>query len=133
MGTKLSPVGSSQSGNGVKVYRALLTQTGTDAPVATVLENTLGGDVVWTRDTVGIYIGTLTGAFPADKVFCYIQGTIDGDNFDGGGAVQLFTANRGSDNTVRVCTLIGNMTNPSPLALDDGMLVGQSVEFSVNP
>jgi hypothetical protein len=25
-----------------KVYRALLTQTGTDAPVATVLENTLG-------------------------------------------------------------------------------------------
>lgn len=26
-----------------KVYTALLTQTGTDAPVATVLENTLGG------------------------------------------------------------------------------------------
>lgn len=29
---------------GVKVYQALLTQSGTDAPVATVLENSLGGD-----------------------------------------------------------------------------------------
>jgi hypothetical protein len=30
---------------GVKVYRALLAQTGTNAPVATVLENTLGGAI----------------------------------------------------------------------------------------
>ena len=48
-------------------YVALLTQTGTDAPVATVLENTLGGTVVWTYDSVGYYIGTLAGAFAADK------------------------------------------------------------------
>ena len=134
MGTKLSPVGSSQSGNGAKVYRALLTQTGTDDPVATVLENTLGGEVVWARTSTGIYKATLTGAFPADKVFCYIQGTIDGDNFDGNGTVHLFTANRGADNnTVRVCTLMGSMTIPSPWALADDMLVGQSVEFSVYP
>jgi len=31
---------------GTKMYLALLTQTGTDAPVATVLVNTLGGTVV---------------------------------------------------------------------------------------
>lgn len=48
---------------GPKVYRALLTQTGTDAPVATVLENTLGA-VVWTYQGVGIYRGLLTNAFP---------------------------------------------------------------------
>jgi hypothetical protein len=48
---------------GTKVYRALLTQTGTDAPVATVLENTLGA-VVWTYQGVGIYRGLLTNAFP---------------------------------------------------------------------
>ena len=60
MGTKLSPVGSSQSGNGVKVYRALLTQTGTDAPVATVLENTLGADVTWDYDDAGRYRVTLS-------------------------------------------------------------------------
>jgi hypothetical protein len=33
---------------GVKRYVALLTQSGTDAPVATVLENSLGGTVVTT-------------------------------------------------------------------------------------
>ena len=53
--------------NGVKTYKALLTQTGTDAPVATVLQNTLGGTVVWTRNGVGSYQGTLVGAFTANK------------------------------------------------------------------
>lgn len=48
-------------------YVALLTQTGTDAPVATVLENTLGGTVVWTYDSQGYYVGTLAGAFTVNK------------------------------------------------------------------
>jgi len=52
---------------GVKVYRALLTQTGTDDPTATVLENTLGGTVVWTRNNPGRYDATLAGAFTEDK------------------------------------------------------------------
>lgn len=50
-----------------KVYRALLTQTETDAPVATVLENTLGEEVVWSYVDIGIYLGTLAGAFKEDK------------------------------------------------------------------
>lgn len=50
-----------------KVYTALLTQTGTNAPVATVLENTLGGDLVWSREDVGIYTGTLNEAFIENK------------------------------------------------------------------
>lgn len=50
-----------------KKYVALLTQSGTNAPVATVLENTLGGTVVWTRSTDGIYHGTLSGVFTASK------------------------------------------------------------------
>lgn len=55
--------------NGVKVYRALLTQSGTDAPVATVLENSLGGTVVWTHGGTGIFVATLAAAFTADKTF----------------------------------------------------------------
>ena len=43
------------SGASYLVYTALLTQTGTDAPVATVLENTLGGTVVWTYEGSGEY------------------------------------------------------------------------------
>lgn len=54
-----------------KVYTALLTQTGTNAPTATVLENTLGGTVVWTREDVGSYVGTLNDAFTAAKTLPY--------------------------------------------------------------
>jgi len=49
---------------GKKVYKALLTQNSTDAPTAVVLENTLGGDITWTRNNEGYYIATLTGGFP---------------------------------------------------------------------
>lgn len=59
---------SANSGD-YKVYTALLTQSGTDAPVATVLQNTLGGTVVWTRDDVGIYTATLALAFTTNKTF----------------------------------------------------------------
>jgi hypothetical protein len=38
-----------------KVYTALLTQTGTDAPVAIELENTLGGPVTYSRTEAGSY------------------------------------------------------------------------------
>ena len=55
------------------VYTALLTQSGTDAPVATVLENTLGGAVVWTRDTDGTYVGTATGLLTANKTAVLIS------------------------------------------------------------
>ena len=43
-----------------KVYKALLTQRGTDAPTATVLENTLGDEVVWTREDAGRYLCTVS-------------------------------------------------------------------------
>lgn len=56
-----------------KVYTALLSQSGTSAPTATVLENTLGGTLVWTRTGVGGYDGTLTGVFPdVNKAFCIL-------------------------------------------------------------
>lgn len=55
-----------------KVYTALLTQTGTAAPVATVLENTIG-NIVWTRASVGVYLATLSGAFNPSKTILFIQ------------------------------------------------------------
>jgi hypothetical protein len=48
-------------------YVALLNQTGTTAPVATVSHNTFSSSIVWTRTSSGKYRGTLTGAFPANK------------------------------------------------------------------
>jgi len=77
-----------------KRYVALLTQTGTDAPVATVLENTLGGEVVWTYNGPGDYTGTLAGAFPANKTgaaYGVCPTPADG---------TLWQCSRGSDNTL---------------------------------
>ena len=54
-------------GIGTKVYKALLTQTGTSAPVATVLVNTLSGTPVWSYSAVGQYAMTLNGEFLAAK------------------------------------------------------------------
>lgn len=42
-------------GPAYKVYSALITQTGTNAPVATILENTLGFVPSWTRTAAGTY------------------------------------------------------------------------------
>ena len=61
------------STNTPKVYKALLTQTGTAAPVATVLANTLSGTPVWSYDYVGGYILTLASAFPTGKTLMYIS------------------------------------------------------------
>ncbi len=72
-GTLEDPYTPVQSSSGsYKVYTAILNQTGTEAPVATVLENTLGGEVVWSYLAVGQYVGTLAGAFPSGKTWCNV-------------------------------------------------------------
>ena len=50
-----------------KVYTALLSQTGTSAPTAIVLENTFGGAIVWSYVAIGQYNATLNGAFTNNK------------------------------------------------------------------
>jgi len=53
-----------------KVYTALLTQTGTTAPAATVFENTLGGAVTWeyyTEEAPGSYKAVTSGLFTENK------------------------------------------------------------------
>lgn len=55
------------------VYVALLTQTSTNAPVATVLVNTLGGTPTWGYTSVGVYTATLTGVFTAAKTGVFIS------------------------------------------------------------
>ncbi len=53
---------------GYTVYTALITQAGTAAPVATVLQNTTGGTIVWTRNSTGRYVATISGTtYTADK------------------------------------------------------------------
>lgn len=77
-------------------YVALLSQSGTDAPVATVLENTLGGTVVWSYEEQGVYIATLEGVFLAGKTFCLTNANYIADD--------VFVGNMGreTDDTVQL-------------------------------
>lgn len=70
-----------QLGNGCLVYRATLTQTGTSAPVATIIANTLGGTVVWARGSAGFYTGTLASVFSANKTQVFVGTSPNGANF----------------------------------------------------
>lgn len=49
-------------------YHALLSQSGTDAPSATVLSNTsFATNPTWSRVSAGVYRATLSGVFLEDK------------------------------------------------------------------
>lgn len=67
-------------------YAALLNQSGTGDPVATVISNNLGGSIAWTRFTNGEYRGVLAGAFPANKTLVFVTnstgGVVAGSRFD---------------------------------------------------
>jgi len=55
-------------------YAALLTQSGTVAPVATILENSIGGTIAWTYVSPGVYTATITGGtFTANKTMVFIN------------------------------------------------------------
>lgn len=66
-----------------KVYRALLTQTGTNPPVATILENTLGQIPTYGYVNIGRYTLSVTGNILTDnKTAVSFGSNIDISNVD---------------------------------------------------
>ena len=61
---------------GYTVYTALLTQAGAaNPPVATILQNTTGGTITWTRTAPGAYTATIaTSLFTLNKTMVFING-----------------------------------------------------------
>jgi len=102
---------------GYKVYVASLIQTGTAAPVATVLQNTTGGTFTWSRTSAGQYKATISGiTLPANKVVIFENATGD-------------------------LNLGGKITSSTVIDIDqfssggggyaDGMLAGTSIEIRI--
>jgi len=50
-----------------RIYRALITQSGTNAPTAVVLENTFGATLTFSYNVVGQYRVNLAGAFTVNQ------------------------------------------------------------------
>lgn len=108
-----------------KVYSAILNQGGINAPIATVLENSLSGSIVWTRVQAGFYRGTLTGAFTQNKTLIFIDHT-NGNS--------MVVCGRENANIIAVSTrnLFASVSGGSVDHADaDGLLNGASIEIRV--
>jgi hypothetical protein len=109
------------------IYNALVTQSGVNtAPTVTIRENTLGA-IVWTAGVgaPGVYYGTLTGAFPASKLFLPIP--VKG--FDviqpSGTELGYYTLYRASDNQI-----VLQSRNISDVSAN-GILLNSPIEIKV--
>lgn len=63
----------------VKVYKAILNQTGTNPPTATVIQNTYT-DIGWVRSGAGQYQLVTPNEFPIGKTWGQIQNNNENDN-----------------------------------------------------
>lgn len=105
---------------GVSIYRATLSQTSTSAPIADLdANNTLTG-IVWSYVGTGVYRGTKTGAFPANKTFITTASHGAGTT----GFIEIF---RDDVNRLQI-----NTYNAAG-AQADGCLSNYSVEIIVTP
>jgi hypothetical protein len=117
---KTSGAGSSI---GYTTYVALLTQTGTNAPVATVLENSLGGTVVWSYVAAGQYTATLSGAFALAKTFVVL-----GASANGGSAFFYDVQMAGAPNSFNIY-----IRNAATQVVGDDLLLYNPIEIRVYP
>lgn len=95
--------------------------SGTGVPTSFVLENTLGGIVIWSYDAVGTYIATLTNAFTANKTAVFLSGPIAGYTACGSGIYISDTSN------IYVETFTIGASN------SDGVLRNTVIEIRVYP
>jgi hypothetical protein len=111
--------------NGIKVYRAWITQTGTAAPAATVLENSLGATPTWARTGVGTYTVSTSSLFTSAKTLIRLtQSTSSSGGFHMG-SVEWASASQIILRTVDDVQIGG----PTDAVLNDG----SSIEILVYP
>lgn len=123
----IEPVEAGGGGGGASylVYTALLSQSGTSAPTATVLENTLGGTVVWSRVSAGKYKATLTGAFTVSKTWLSPTNV---NNVDPEATGLIFKFLRIDSNEVQL-----ELVESGGLLYTDDYLLSNPIEIRVYP
>lgn len=118
--------------NGVKIYHALLTQTGSNPPTAVVLENSLGGGVVPTYQYIGAGIYTLTAVpltnpFPQGKTAIIFTAVTD-STWAADGPPPLFWAQWNNADVIRLETWSMNV-----LTAEDEWLRSTPIKIVVYP
>jgi hypothetical protein len=98
-----------------KDYSILISQSSTSAPTIIALGNNEIGSIVWTRASAGTFIGTLSGAFTADKTKLKIFPKVYN---------HFFEFERASVNAITLITKTGGVTT-------DGLLDNVTLEVQV--
>jgi hypothetical protein len=101
-----------------KKYIALISQSSTNAPLVIELENTIG-PIVWTRNSTGIYYGTLAGVFTANKTYVMLS-NVELDS--------IVMADRANSNIIQIDTT--NLHSPTA-AHHDSHLKNNTLEIRV--
>jgi hypothetical protein len=101
-----------------KKYIALISQSSTADPTVIELENTIG-PIIWTRNSTGIYYGTLAGVFTADKTYVMLN-NVELDS--------IVMADRANNNIIQIDTT--NLHSPTA-AHHDSHLKKNTLEIRV--
>lgn len=92
--------------NGYRTYAALLSQQGTDDPVAIELENSIG-KIVWKRDSQGSYKAELIDGFPDNAT----TGITSDSAWNQAGYTYITTATGGSPSDFIIIETFGGSTH----------------------
>jgi hypothetical protein len=114
----LATASAEQDGN-FSSYVALLTETGTAAPTAVIMQNSLGVVPTLARTSAGIYTVTATGKFTVGKTFCSIP--VNGQDVS-------YTVDYTSVDVITISTKV--LTTG---VLTDAILTNAAVEIRVYP
>ncbi len=106
------------------VYAALLTQSGTDAPVATVLQNTTGTTVTFLRTNVGMYRAVFAEPILTETNFSFMQGAGNTSNL-----ATLWGYFQDNSQLLIDSFDLGNINTTIQLA--DGILINQFIEIRI--
>lgn len=111
-----------------KVYKATLTQTSTNPPVATVQENGLGQTMTWGYGSTGAYTVTAgAAAFTANKTQVFI-----GNVLTPTGEITWAVAARTSTTVITITTNTGSFSGTSASAAND-ILAETAITIEVYP
>jgi hypothetical protein len=109
-----------QAGLGYTVYTALVTQTGTGAPVATILKNNTGATFTWARTAGGTYTVTAnSNIFTTNKTVVFMN--YGNPTSDGLPPKWVRTSD----------TVITVTTQDEQAVLDDAVLNGAAFEIRI--
>ncbi len=88
------------------------------APTVIELENTIG-PIIWTRSAVGIYFGTLAGAFTLNKTYVMLSNVVTN---------SIVLVKRRDNDTIEINTT--NLHSPT-VAFHDTHLLNNTLEIRV--